>query len=41
MNQFTREYHVSNYMGMVSFGLAPIEKLSIGLNLKNFFYKIC
>ena len=36
MNQFTEEYNVSNYMGMLSFGLSPSKKVALGLNLKTF-----
>jgi len=36
MNQFTENLDVSNYMGILSFGLAPSEKVSLGLNVKTY-----
>ena len=36
MNQFTGNLDVSNYMGMLSFGLAPSKKVALGLNVKTY-----
>jgi hypothetical protein len=36
MNQFTDNLDVSNYMGMLSFGLSPSKKVAFGLNLKTY-----
>jgi len=36
MNQFTENLDVSNYMGILSFGLAPSEKVALGLNVKTY-----
>ena len=36
MNQFTKDLDVSNYMGILSFGLAPSKKIALGLNLKTY-----
>ena len=36
MNQFTESLDVSNYMGMLSFGLAPSKKVALGLNVKTY-----
>jgi|GEM_PF-589710 len=36
MNQFTENLNVSNYMGMLSFGLAPSKKVALGLNVKTY-----
>jgi len=36
MNQFTENLNVSNYMGMLSFGLAPSKKVALGLNIKTY-----
>ncbi|MDB3868774.1 hypothetical protein N9263_01775 [Candidatus Marinimicrobia bacterium] len=36
MNQFTKDLDVSNYMGVLSFGLAPSKKIALGLNLKTY-----
>jgi len=36
MNQFTENLEVSNYMGMLSFGLAPSKKVALGLNVKTY-----
>ena len=39
MNQFTENLNVSNYMGMLSFGVAPTKKVALGLNVKTFLIK--
>ena len=39
MNQFTENLNVSNYMGMLSFGLAPSKKVALGLNVKTYLIK--
>ena len=39
MNQFTENLNVSNYMGMISFGLSPSKKVALGLNLKTYLIK--
>lgn len=36
MNQFTKDLDVSNYMGVLSFGLSPSKKIALGLNLKTY-----
>jgi hypothetical protein len=36
MNQLTENLDVSNYMFMLSFGLAPSKKLALGLNVKTY-----
>lgn len=36
MNQFSEDIDVSNYMGMLSFGLAPSKKVALGLNVKTY-----
>jgi hypothetical protein len=36
MNQYTENLDVSNYMGMLSFGLAPSKKVALGLNVKTY-----
>ena len=36
MNEFTENLDVSNYMGMLSFGLAPSKKVALGLNVKTY-----
>ena len=36
MNQFTENLDVSNYMGILSFGLAPSKKVALGLNVKTY-----
>ena len=39
MNKFTENLNVSNYMGMLSFGLAPSKKVALGLNVKTYLIK--
>ncbi len=36
MNVQTERLNTSNYMGMLSFGLAPSKSVSIGINVKNY-----
>ena len=37
MNEYIENFDIANYMGMLSFGIKPFNKLAFGLNIKKYF----